>query len=171
MDVSWLFLHLHVSVTSNSQKTSLWMSHKCVIPPDRWSNMFVNAIISMLVGIPLCQHINSHVIRYFFEYLLLPFIICSPQISSWLKAVRSTGSVSACSAPSRCAAGLHPVHCHSSRTQFGDLCSLQAQPLFADWQNSPPSHPHLQLQRHPSVPQLADRSDQVCWTELKICVL
>lgn len=105
---------------------------------------------------------TSIVMQSDFEYISLNHLhFCSPQISFRLKAVRSTGSDAACGASSRRAAGLHPGHRHGGRTRLGDLCPLQAQPLFTDWQTGLPSHPHPQLQRHSLLPQLAGSIDQV----------
>lgn len=152
-----------------SENISLRMSHKCLIPPDWWSNMFVNAVISMLQRLLLmqhtCQHINSHVI-WFLNIFFKPFTFCSPQFSSWFKTIGSAGSVAKGDAPSCCAAGLHPDHRHGGRTQFCDLCALQARPLLADWQIGPPSRPHPQLQRHPALPHLAGSNDQVLCTQI-----
>ena len=105
---------------------------------------------------------TSIVMQSDFEYISLNHLhFCSPQISSRLKAVRSTGSDAAGGASSHRAAGLHPGNCHGGRTQLGDLCPLRARPLFTDWQTGLPSHPHTQLQRHPLLPQLAGSIDQV----------
>lgn len=152
-----------------SENISLRMTHKCLTPPDLWSNMFVNAVISMPQRLLLmqhtCQHINSHVI-WFLNVFFKLFTFCSPQLSSWLETIGSAGSVAKGDAPSCCAAGLHPDHRHGSRTQLGDLCALQARPLLADWQIGSPPHPHSQLQGHPALPHLAGSSDQVLSTQI-----